>query len=170
MSENRIGGFSEDDLRRIARHKINYRMGVKIHLGIFIIISVLLFLVNLIFTPSFWWFLFPTLGWLVGVAEHITAYLVYARGVYPYAKRGVYFHLVAYLLVVILMFAINLLTLPSIWWVFFPALFWGTGLLIHIIAYFVYYRGKSGDQGELKSRQEIAIEREMEKMRKRLKQ
>ena len=105
-------GFSEESLKRIAMRKVNFRMGMKIHIGCYIIVSGLLFTINFVLTPTLLWFLFPVLAWLVGVAEHITAYLVYARGVYPMAKRGVIFHFVAYIFTNLFLGIINFITYP----------------------------------------------------------
>lgn len=163
-------GFSEESLKRIARRKVNYRMSVKIHTGCYVIVSALLFTINLLFTPMLWWFLFPVLGWTIGVAEHITAYLVYARGVYPMAKRGVLFHLVAFVFSVLFMAIINFMAYPTVLWFLIPTIFWGTGLAIHVISYFVFHRASVDDQGEIKSRREKSVEKEILKMKRRMEQ
>jgi hypothetical protein len=161
-------GFSEESLRKIAQQKVNFRYSVKIHLGVFIIVSILLLIINLLFTPSILWIIYPFFGWLTGVAEHSVAYLLYARGVYPIAKRGVIFHLTAYIFTMSFLFIINIFTLPTYYWVLFPAVFWGAGMIIHIITYFVYYRGKIDENGEGKSRKDRAIDKELEKMKQRM--
>jgi hypothetical protein len=117
----------------------------------------------------FWWVLFPIFGWLIGVAEHITSYIIYARGVYPSAKRGAIYHSVAYIFVMLLLFVINYFNSPLYYWSIFPAFIWGTGLVIHLITYYIYHRPTTDEQGELKSRRERAVEKEMGKMQSRLK-
>ena len=169
MSVKRYNGFSEDDLRLIARKKVNFRMSVKIHIGVFIVISILLVFINWFFSREIIWFFYPIFGWLIGVAEHLTAYIVYARGVYPMAKRAVIFHLVAYIFVILLLYLINFATNIHFLWMLYPAIFWGAGLVIHIVVYVVFHRGATEDQDGLKSRKERAVEKEMEKMQKRLK-
>jgi hypothetical protein len=164
MSEKRYNGFSESDLRLIALKKVNFRMSVKIHFGVFLIGCTLLFVINGLTSP-FFWFPIPTFGWLVGFAEHLTAYLVYARGVYPIVKRSVSFHVVAYIFAMLLLFVINLYGI-TFFWVVLPAFFWGIGLLIHIIVYLVYYRVSTKDKDGLKSKKERAVERELAKMKK----
>jgi len=168
MGENKYAGFSEEHLRRIALKKVYFRMSVSIHMGIFITTMILMLILNLIFTPTILWIIFPFFAWLIGVSEHITAYLVYARGVYPGAKRAIIFHLVAYFFVILLLFIINILVTPDFYWALFPAIFWGTGLTIHFILYFIYHRTSIDEEGTTKSRTQRAVEREMEKMRKRL--
>jgi hypothetical protein len=161
-------GFSEESLRKIAHQKVNFRYSVKIHLGVFIVVSILLLIINLLFTPLILWIIYPFFGWLIGVAEHFVAYLLYARGVYPIAKRGVIFHLTAYIFTISFLFIINFYTLPTYYWVLFPAVFWGAAMIIHIIAYFIYYRSKIDENGEGKSRKDRAIDKELEKMKQRM--
>jgi len=167
MVENKA--FSEESLYEIARSKVNFRLSVKVHVGIFLVISVLLLIINLFFSPSILWVIYPFFGWFIGVVLHTTAYIVYAKGVYPIAKRGIIFHICAFIFVMLYLLIINLITIPNYYWVRYPLIFWGAALVIHNIAYFIYYRGKIDDQGKTKSRRERAIEKEMEKMRKRMK-
>ena len=169
MSEKRYNGFSEDDLRIIALKKVNFRMSVKIHFGVYVIVSILMVAVNWYFSPDIIWFFYPIFGWLIGVAEHFTAYLVYARGVYPMAKRGIIFHIVSYIFALIFLYLINFAINVRVPWVIIPAFFWGTGLLIHVIVYSIYHRGVSEDQDGFKSRKERSVERELEKMQRKFK-
>ena len=168
-------GFSEDSLREIASKKVTFRFSVKLHIGVFIIVSILLVLINLISTPSYWWSIYPIFGWLIGIIEHLTAYLVYARGVYPIAKRGLIFHLISYIFVIFFLFIINIYTyvhaqINSIYfWVIFPTIFWGAALILHIVAYFIYFRKKIDEQGYVKSRRERAIEKEIRKIKAKMK-
>ena len=168
MKKHLYQGFSEESLRKIAQQKVNFRYSVKIHLGVYVIVSILLLIINLLFTPSILWVIFPFFGWLIGVAEHSVAYILYARGVYPIAKRGVIFHLTAYIFTISFLFIINFFTLPTYYWVVFPAVFWGAAMIIHSIAYLVYYRGKIDENGEGKSRKDKAIDKELEKMKQRM--
>ena len=168
MKKHLYQGFSEESLRKIAQQKVNFRYSVKIHLGVYVIVSILLLIIDLLFTPSILWVIFPFFGWLIGVAEHSVAYILYARGVYPIAKRGVIFHLTAYIFTISFLFIINFFTLPTYYWVVFPAVFWGAAMIIHSIAYLVYYRGKIDENGEGKSRKDKAIDKELEKMKLRM--
>ncbi|MCJ7651067.1 MAG: 2TM domain-containing protein [Candidatus Lokiarchaeota archaeon] len=161
-------GFSEESLKRIAMRKVNFRMSMKIHIGCFIIVSGLLFTINLVLTPMLWWFLFPVLGWMIGVAEHITAYLVYARGVYPMAKRGVIFHFVAFIFTNLFLGIINFLIYPNLLWFLIPLIFWATGFSIHFISYIIFHRGSVDDQGGMKSKREKSVEKEILKMKRRM--
>ena len=163
-------GFSEESLRKIAQQKVNFRYSVKIHLGVYIIVSTLLLVINLIFTPLILWVMYPFFGWLIGISIHIIAYILYARGVYPMAKRGLLFHLDAYIFTLLFLTLINLVTLPLYLWVLYPIIFWGIALVLHTIVYLIYYSSsKIDEQGKVDSKKSRAVEKELEKMKKRYK-
>lgn len=165
MNEN--SGFSEESLRIIAAQKVSFRFSVKIHTVIFIVVNILLFIVNIFFTPGLYWFFFPLFSWLIGLSMHTLSYILYARGVYPMAKRGVIYHLGSYIFVMLFLFIINFITLSGFYWVVFPAIFWGTAVILHIIIYLLYYSRKAETSGKRQSRKERAIEKELEKMRRK---
>jgi len=167
MVEKNYAGFSEEHLRRIALKKVYFRLSVKIHVGIFIVVNTLLLILNLFFNPTTLWVIFPFFGWLIGLAEHIVAYIVYARGIYPGAKRAGVFHSVAYIFVILYLIIINIVVTPDFYWVLFPTIFWGTGLVIHLILFLIYRRPFINSEGALKSRTERAVEKELEKMKKK---
>jgi len=160
-------GFSEESLRKIAEQKVSFRVSVKIHLTIFILINTLLSIVNFIFTPDFYWIVFPFFSWLIGINMHALSYILYAKGVYPMGKRGAIYHLASYISVMILLFVINLTTFPKFYWVIFPAIFWGAAVILHILLYIHYYSGSFEPTGKWKSIKEKAIGKELEKMRKK---
>jgi hypothetical protein len=65
---------------------------------------------------------------------------------------------------------INLILPPhEFTWVFYPAFFWLIAVIIHFVIYMLYYRGGISESGEIKSRKEKAIEKEMQRMRERIK-
>ena len=175
-------GFSEENLREIAKKKVVYRFAVRLHIVIFLIVNFLLFSINMMTTPYYYWIIYVFFGWLIGIAEHIAAYIIYAKGIYPNAKRGVIFHIVAYIFVNLLLnfiFYLNEVYYPGFLfplevvnpypWPAFPLVFWGTGLLIHIAVYLIYHRSKMGKEGVKQSKRQKAIEREIEKMKSKFK-
>ncbi|MFX1568859.1 MAG: 2TM domain-containing protein [Promethearchaeota archaeon] len=165
MSEN--SGFSEENLRKIASQKVSYRVSVKLHVAIFFIVNILLFLVDIFSTPGLYWIIYPFFSWLIGVNMHITGYLLYARGTYPMAKRGVIYHVVSFISVMFFLFIVNFITFPEFYWVVYPSIFWGAAVILHIIIYIQYFSGKVEKSGKYSSRKERAIEKELEKMRKK---
>jgi transcriptional regulator with XRE-family HTH domain len=44
--------------------------GFYIHLSQYVIVTAALTVLNLVWTPSYWWFVWPALGWGLGVAAH----------------------------------------------------------------------------------------------------
>jgi len=163
--------LSEESLRKIASQKVTFRYSVKIHAIIYILVNILLFVINAIFTPSFWWAFFPLFGWLIGLVIHGLAYILYARGT-SYGIRGVLFHLAAWAFGMLLLVVINFITSTPVGkldWVIYPAIFWSIGLIIHICIQILFF-GKSSTKGAKKpSKKERAIEKEMQKMRERSK-
>ena len=165
--------FSEESLRRIAAQKVSYRYSVRIHLAVYLLVNIILFAINFltvfpIITFQTSWFLYPLLGWLIGLSIHIASYIMFATGVYPRAKRGVIYHFTAYITVMILLIVNNLQIIPQYLWVLWPGILWGAGLVGHVIIYLIYFKSKMTETGDVTSRKEQAIEREMEKMRKKM--
>jgi len=160
-------GFSAENLRRIAAQKVSYRFSVKMHVVLFIIVNILLLLVNHLFTPEIYWIIYPFFSWLIGVNMHVVAYVLYARGIYPMAKRGAIYHIVTYIFVMLFLFIVNITTLSTFYWIIFPTLFWGTAVVLHLIIYLLYFGKKVEISGKRQSRKERAIDKELEKMRKR---
>ena len=164
---NNNSAFSEESIRKIAEQKVSYRFTVKIHIAVFLVVNALLVVTNLFFARDIYWFLYPLFSWLIGLSLHIIAYILYARGVYPSAKRGVIYHTISYISVMIFLFIINYITLPELYWVIVPAIFWGAALVFHIFIYLRYFNKRIERKGKYKTRKERAIEKELEKMRKK---
>ena len=175
-------GFSEENLREIAKKKVVYRFAVRLHIVIFLIVTFLLTSINMMTIPYYPWIIYVFFGWLIGIAEHIAAYIIYAKGIYPNAKRGVIFHIIAYIFVNLLLnliFYLNEVYYTGFLfpledpnpfpWPAFPLVFWGAGLLIHIAVYLIFFRSKIGKEGINQSKREKAIEREIEKMKSKFK-
>jgi len=101
---------------------------------------------------------------------HVLSYILYAKGIYPMAKRGVIYHYVTYIFVMLFLFIVNIVTSSEFYWVLFPTIFWGTAVVFHFIIYVLYFGKKVEISGKRQSRKERAIEKELEKMRKRQKQ
>lgn len=52
------------------------------------------------------------------------------------AITGFYIHSVVFVLVMVLLFFVNLLATPDVWWVQWPLLGWGIGVVAHYLAVF----------------------------------
>ena len=159
--------FTEESLKRIAEQKVNYRFAVKIHATAYIGTIILLAVINIVFDPSFLWFIIAALGWWIGLVIHAAEYLMWANGVYA-GKKALVLHLLAWIFGSLLLLAINYLTAGTIDWALIPIPCWFAGLIAHTLIWVSYTR-KSDEAGDKKSRKERAVERELEKMRAKMK-
>ena len=79
--------MTEEEMRSRAERRVEERMGFRTHLTVYLIINALLFLIWLltsIYAADGWifpWFLFPLVGWGIGIAFH--AWSVYG----PYSDE-----------------------------------------------------------------------------------
>lgn len=63
--------MSEQDFRyQRAKERVAALRGFYIHLTVFVVVNLVLVLINLIVTPSTFWFIWPLLGWGIGIALH----------------------------------------------------------------------------------------------------
>ena len=163
--------ISEDELRKIANFKVMFRKSILMHLFVFFSVMTMLFIINYLFTPTFLWYLFTLMGWLIiGTTMHGITYILFARGVDSGAKRAVIYHIASYISVITLLIMINILTIPTMYWVFSAIIFWGSGLGIHIAVYFIFLSGTVEIEGVKKSKKEIEIEREVLRMKNEITQ
>jgi len=162
--------FSKESLRKIAEQKVNFRITIKIHICLFLLGNFLLFLINWFYTPEFMWFVIPLFSWLIGLVVHVIAYFLYARGVYPMVKRGLIYIFFAYVFGMLQLLVINYITSGDINWAIIPMIFGGTAVLIYLFVYLIYFKDKKSKPDVTISRKEKAIEKELEKMEKKLEQ
>jgi hypothetical protein len=64
--------------RREAIFTDKRKSGFLIHLFVYLAVNALLIVVNLLYSPGYYWFLFPLVGWGVALAAH--AYAAFYRG------------------------------------------------------------------------------------------
>jgi hypothetical protein len=157
----KYGGFSEAHLRVLAIKKVRIRISVEVHA---IIYFSSLIVINFLALWSFVSYLIFGF-WIILLGEHLTAYLMFSRGVYPNAKRVLYFHLATYV------FSLPLwLPYIPIFWIFVVS--WGILLLIHYalfqFIYYVVHRNSKHEDGSKKSHVQRLVEKEMEKMKREL--
>jgi hypothetical protein len=68
----------DTELRRHAIHRANMKMGFRAHLMAFAIVNAGLVAINLVTEPSYLWFVWPLMGWGIGLVAH--GVVVYADG------------------------------------------------------------------------------------------
>ncbi|QYZ79404.1 2TM domain-containing protein [Methanofollis formosanus] len=77
--------------------------------------------------------------------------------------RGFYEHLGIYLVINLLLFAINAITSPGAWWFYWVTLFWGVGLLFHALGTFLGGRFLGPEWEERKMREYVEKEKKRER-------
>ncbi|AAB86195.1 conserved hypothetical protein [Methanothermobacter sp. CaT2] len=60
----------EDDEYKRARKRVEDLKGFYIHISVFTIVNLTLFLINLLSTPGTWWFYWITVFWGIGIIWH----------------------------------------------------------------------------------------------------
>jgi len=46
------------------------KRGFLIHLVVYVLVNIMLMVINILYTPGFFWFFYPLLGWGIGIAVH----------------------------------------------------------------------------------------------------
>ncbi|MDQ3072137.1 MAG: 2TM domain-containing protein [Bacteroidota bacterium] len=62
--------MQEDDIYQKARHRVSELTSFYMHLIAFVIVNIGMAVFNIVFTPEYLWFLWPLLGWGVGLMSH----------------------------------------------------------------------------------------------------
>ncbi|MEM1326546.1 MAG: 2TM domain-containing protein [Bacteroidota bacterium] len=55
---------------KLARQRVKEKQKFKKGLATYIIMSIFFFLLNVFTNPGHWWFIYPVLGWGIGIASH----------------------------------------------------------------------------------------------------
>lgn len=73
VSENQMSSSSRnsrEEALKLAKQRADDLKGFTTHLGVYLIIMIAFFLLNLATSPDSWWFFYPFLPWGVGLAIH----------------------------------------------------------------------------------------------------
>jgi hypothetical protein len=69
--------ISEKELYQMAKKRVAIKKGFAIHAGVYCVVNLALFAINMTINitagASFPWFLFPALGWGIGLGSHYVA-------------------------------------------------------------------------------------------------
>jgi len=68
-----LEGLSQEEqmeIYKIAQRRVGRRMGLYIHVIVFVLVMALLIILNLTFTPNYLWVVWPLGGWGVGLFFH----------------------------------------------------------------------------------------------------
>lgn len=75
--ENETLGPDQQERYRRAKARVASLRGFYIHLLTYLLVNVGLIAINLVTQPGYWWWLWATVGWGIGVAAHAAAVLVF---------------------------------------------------------------------------------------------
>lgn len=135
----------------------------------YVLVNLLLVVINWIFSPQSWWVLYPIFGWLIGLAMHALAYSLYAEGVESISYRGVVYNAVAYIFTIMLLIVVDLMDTGIVEWAWIVAVCWIAGLVVHLSLHIMFFRATGAKPEKKISRKEKAVDKEMEKMRRKMK-
>ncbi len=66
---------SEQELRQLARRRVENRQGFIIHVALYLMVNVALFAIWKVTGAGYPWFLWPLFGWGVGIVAHALSLL-----------------------------------------------------------------------------------------------
>jgi hypothetical protein len=72
--------MQNQDVYKTARRRVEAKLGFYIHVAIYVIVNALLVFLNLTYTPQYLWFLWPVLGWGIGIFFHALGVFIFPSG------------------------------------------------------------------------------------------
>ena len=82
--------MNEDYEYLIAKKKVENLKSFYINLTAYLSVNILLFVINYLTAKGDWWFIFPLIGWGIGVAIHgLVTYLDYNRRTSSWEERKI---------------------------------------------------------------------------------
>jgi hypothetical protein len=127
-----------------------------IHLIGFVVIVGAAAAFNLYATPDRIWFVWLLAGWGIALAAHGLALLLRntrrrERIFIDPKARNFAVQLFAYVAVMLLLFAVNYLRTPNVWWFYWVALGWGAGVVAQAWCIFYKHRRARPDRDRTKA-------------------
>ena len=88
--------MDNQDAYRQACCRVDAKLGFYGHIGIYIAVNLLLVVINLTTSPHYFWFIWPLLGWGIGVTAHgVGTFLLLGRSG-TLRGRPLYFYISAF--------------------------------------------------------------------------
>ena len=116
-------------LREAAKIKIIKRSLIQSHVSVFIVVNLILFIIDrFVDNSSASWYPWVLTGWGLGLAIHAFSY-------YASTMKLLGYHIFIYIVVTLYLVFIDWYPDQVLNWVLWPTIFWGFGLLGHIIFY-----------------------------------
>jgi len=70
--------MEKDDTYQRAKKRVAAKIGFYIHLTVYVGVNVLLVIVNLLTSPYYLWFIWPVMGWGIGIFFHGMATFIFS--------------------------------------------------------------------------------------------
>ena len=62
-----------------AKKRVEALRGFYVHLGVYVVVNLFLFLFNIVTTPDSLWFYWPLLGWGIAIVVHASSVFIFGR-------------------------------------------------------------------------------------------
>ena len=72
-----------DEKYQEAKQRVKQLKGFYVHLTVYVLVNAMLFLINLTTTPDVLWFIWPLIGWGVGILMHAVYVFGFGRWLGP---------------------------------------------------------------------------------------
>ena len=72
--------LNEQDVLRSVGKRVDEKLGFYIHLAVYILVNGLLIAIDLMTSPGTYWFIWPLIGWGIGVLVHGLSIFVFGNG------------------------------------------------------------------------------------------
>ena len=71
--------ISEEELYRLAKKRVEDKKGFFVHLAVYCVVNIFLIIIWAITSRAFPWFVFPLVGWGIGVLFHGLGVFVFSK-------------------------------------------------------------------------------------------
>ena len=169
MSNKKLNEFNNNSLRRIAKEVVVRKFVLILHIWVYFLVNLLLFVINYFTFPEYFWCLWPITAWLMILFGHIYSHMMFRKGVVDLHSVFILYHLMFFIGINLFLIFANWFTtihessrLTWVWWIIGP---WSMAFIIHLIVYFylVPKRGESPNRNWLDRR----VDEHLEKMNKK---
>jgi uncharacterized membrane protein len=71
--------MSEEEVYRIARKRVEEKKSFYIHFAVYVVVNIMLIIIWAVTGAGFPWFIFPLVGWGIGVLFHFLGVFVFSK-------------------------------------------------------------------------------------------
>jgi len=70
---------NNEEARKRIRRSVRRMKGFYTHLGVYVLVNAMLFLINIVTSPGVYWFYWPLSGWGIGIVAHALSVFAFGR-------------------------------------------------------------------------------------------